>query len=345
VILNEYAVLDAFLSLLRLGLGLLVVWLGFVAWSCWRPSLQPEARKALEDRCYLLYLLAGLLLTLNVLSWPLFYLLLQSYVSEWAGVMCIYGVTRVGLGSVGSSRFLPPLLTALQATKPALVFLSGAWFVLYLVNRHTRTAPLTGRVLLVLLAAAVLAAGDAAAELTYLAIPKKEEFLSTGCCSAAFDVGGGPSRFVPRALLGGHGGIWLYAAYYAANAGMIAGLAWCVRRCRGGLPAGWLAALAVAALLCAAVSAAFLIEEAAPRLLRMPGHHCVYDFVPRAPGGVAAIALFAVATFCVGWGCTVGGLGGGDEARPFVPGMIAGLFRLAVCAYVGSAVLLTVGLA
>ncbi len=38
---------------------------------------------------------------------------------------------------------------------------SGAWFVLYLVNRRTQTAPLTGRVLVVLLGASLLAGADA----------------------------------------------------------------------------------------------------------------------------------------------------------------------------------------
>src|SRR5262249_27106682 len=73
MIVNSYAVLDAFVSLLRLGLGLLVLWLSCAALRRWaRHPQAPEDRKALEDRCYLLYLLAGLLLVLNVAAWPLF---------------------------------------------------------------------------------------------------------------------------------------------------------------------------------------------------------------------------------------------------------------------------------
>ncbi len=79
MILNAYAVLDAFLSLLRGMIGLLVLWIGISTWSTWlRRAPGPEGRKELEDRGYLLFLLAGLLLALNVLSWPVFYLLLQS---------------------------------------------------------------------------------------------------------------------------------------------------------------------------------------------------------------------------------------------------------------------------
>jgi hypothetical protein len=346
VILNGHAVVDAFLSLLRLGLGVLTFSLAVFAWKSWRaPAQAPEQRQALEDRCYLLFLLAGLLLALNVLAWPIFYLLLQSYVKEWPGVMCIYGVTRIGAGSVGSSRFLPPLLATLQVTKPLLVFLSGAWFVLYLINRAARTAPLTGRVLLILLAASLLAGADAAAELAYLVIPKKEELLSSGCCMALFDTESGPTRFVPRSRLGEHAGTWLYAAYYSANGLMVIALVWCARACRRRLPAGWLLPLFLAALLCLAVNAVFLIEEAAPRLLHMPNHHCPYDLVSQAPRSLAAVAFFLGGSFFVGWGCVAGWLGNRPQTRPFLPGVVGTLFRQGAIGYVVSVLILSVELA
>src|SRR5258708_14307692 len=157
MILNSYAILDAFVSLLRGFAGLILVVLGLIAWWKGRGLVTPESRKALEDRGTLLFLLAFLLVGLNLISWPLLYLLLQSYVPEWPGVMCIYGVTRIGTGSLGLSRFLPTLVTTLQFVKPALLFLSGAWFVLHLLNRRTRTAPLTGRALSLLLLVGFLA--------------------------------------------------------------------------------------------------------------------------------------------------------------------------------------------
>ena len=131
MIFNPYAIIDAMVSFLRVGFGLWVGWLGVVVWVKWgRHASDPEEKKGLEDRSYLLFLLAGLLLLLNFLSWPVFYLLLQSYVTEWPDVMCIYGVTRIGVGSMSISRFLPLLLAFLQVTKPLVVFLSGAWFTL-----------------------------------------------------------------------------------------------------------------------------------------------------------------------------------------------------------------------
>src|SRR6516165_11567935 len=73
MILNSYAILDAFVTLLRGLAGLLVVVLGLFAWWKGRGLLTPESRKALEDRGTLLFLLSFLLVTLNLVSWPLLY--------------------------------------------------------------------------------------------------------------------------------------------------------------------------------------------------------------------------------------------------------------------------------
>jgi hypothetical protein len=345
MILNAYAVLDGFVALLRLGLGLLVLGLGLAAWRTWgRRAPGPEGRKTLEDRGYLLFLLAGLLLVLNVLAWPLFYLLLQSYIPEWPGVMCIYGVTRIGLGSRGASRFLPALVTSLEATKPALVFLSGAWFVLYLVNRRTRTAPLTGRILRVLLLAGLLAVADAAAEAAYLAIPKKEEFPSAGCCTGAFDAAARTDRFLPAALVGDRAVPWLYAAYYAVNAGMVLALGACVRLSRSRPAAVWLAPLLLLAVASLAVNGVFLVEVAAPRLLHLPYHHCPYDLVGGAPESLVAVALFLGGCFSVGWACLAAWLGNRGEARPFLPDTVGGLLHLAFIGYLWSLLMVSLEL-
>src|SRR6185437_1113784 len=283
MIVNAYAVLDAFVSLLRLGLGLAVLGLALSAFRHYcRQAIAPEMRESLEDRYYLLFLLAGLLLGLNVLAWPLLYLLLQSYVPEWPGIMCIYGVTRIGSGSMGISRCLPTLLMMLQVVKPALVFLSGAWFILHLLNRRTRMAPLTRRVLLVLFCSALLATVDAAVEVVYLAIPKREVFPSAGCCTAVAGEGDA-SRFLPGMLVADGYVPWLYVVYYTANFGLVATLVNCLRFRGREIPPVRLALLALGTIMTLAVNAVFLADAAAPRLLHMPDHHCLYDLLPQAP--------------------------------------------------------------
>jgi hypothetical protein len=227
---------------------------------------RPAGEHTLHDRYSLLFQLATLLLGLNVVSWPLFYLLLRSYVPEWPGVMCIYGVPQIGSGGEGASGFLPSLLAALQVLKPAVVFLSGAWFVLHLVNRGTRTAPLTRRFLFVLAALGLLATVDAALEGAYLAIPKKEELPPAGCCAEVFSDAAHASRLVPGALLEERSRPPLLAAFYAANVGMTLGLLALLRaRLRGAR--AWAAVLLLGALAALLVSAAFLVEVGAPALL------------------------------------------------------------------------------
>jgi hypothetical protein len=389
MILNAYAILDAFLTLLRLLLAGLVIALGFSAWRGWRRAANSEARGAVEDRGYLLLLLAVVLLFVNLASWPLFYLLLDSYVPEWPGVMCIYGVTQIGKGSQGASRFLPGLLVTLQLLKPALVFASGAWAMLYLVNRRSAHAPLMSRLLLVLIGVGLLAGVDAVVEAAYLVIPKKEEFLSAGCCTAALD--GVTDRFLPSAILGENARAWLWTAYYTVNACMIVGLFAAVRgwganpsplgplpergeqqarrasEGRGGsslspplrlgegvggrgssAPGGRgssLALLLAGAVLALLVSAVFLIDVAAPSLLRLPHHHCPYDLLPRAPESILAIVSFVAGTFAVGWACVTAWFADSPETRPFLGEQVRKLLVVGLFGYLGSAVMLAVEMA
>src|SRR5215470_11080001 len=119
MILNAYAILDAFIILFRLGFGLLILLIGLSAWRAWNShQTLSEKHQAIDARLHLLFQMATVLFALNIVSWPILYLVLQSYVPEWPEVMCIYGVTRIGTGSMGTARYLPLLLQFLQATKP-----------------------------------------------------------------------------------------------------------------------------------------------------------------------------------------------------------------------------------
>ena len=109
MIVNAYAVLAAFVGLLQFAFGLLVIRFSFDRGGI-------ATKSELEERPYLLLLLSFLLIGANLASWPLLYSLLQSYVASWPDVMCIYGVTQIGRGSLGSSRHLPWLLVTVPCT-------------------------------------------------------------------------------------------------------------------------------------------------------------------------------------------------------------------------------------
>jgi hypothetical protein len=327
----------------------------------------------LEDRNYLLSLLALLLLALNLGSWPLLYLLLQSYVPEWHGVMCIYGVMRIGEGSAGSSRFLPGLLATLQSLKPLVVLGSGAWFVLYLVNRRTQTGPLLGRTLLALVVCGVLTLADAAVELAYLFIPKKEVVYSTGCCSGVFEDRSGLWGMITAAVGGPSARPWLHAANHATALAMAAALFVCGRlfgigsapapsscsRCSTpgtaehgpalrlvsaparaehgpALRRAGLLPLLVGACVTLVAGLLFLVEVVAPTLLQMPGHHCPYDLISAAPEGLLGFVLLVAGAFLVGWACVAGWFARCPQTEPFVGNAVAWLLFLGGWCYLGS---------
>jgi hypothetical protein len=345
VILNAYAVIDAFLTMLRGGFGLFVIGLVVVTWRRCGWSVAAEQRKLCEDRNYLLSQLTLLVLALNLISWPLLYALLQSYVIEWPGVMCVYGVTRIGAGSVGVSRFLPGLLLALQTLKPLLVFASGAWFVLYLLNRRTQTGPLLGTLLPALLLCGLLTVVDAGAELTYLLLPKKEERQESGCCAGAFE-----DKTGPMGTLRGAGTPaarpWLYGAFYVSNGLMALALFGLTRqRPQPVAPGPWLAPLLGGAGLALGAAALFLIEVVAPTVLHLPYHHCPYDLIPGAPDVLVGVAFLLWGACSIGWACVLAWFGRCRETAPFLADSVRGLLFMAFCCYLGSLVLLSLELA
>jgi hypothetical protein len=345
MILNAYAVLDVFLALLRLLVGLLVIGLALAAWQWHRRGDAPEDRKALEDSNYLLSLLTLLLLGLNLASWPLLYLLLQSYVSQWPGVMCIYGVTQVGARSVGSSRFLPGLLATLQALKPVEVFCNGAWFLLYWLNRHTRTGPLLSQLFLVLVACGALAVADAGVEVTYLLLPKKEEILATGCCAGVFEEQSSLWAVLTSAVSKPERLPWLYGTFYGTNLAMLATLFGLTRGARPLRAFAALVPLLLGALVTLGVGAVFLVEVVAPKVLHLPYHHCPYDLIPRAPDVLVGVAFFVWGTFSVGWAWIAARFARCPETQPFLGKTIERVLFMALCCYLGSVVLMSVELA
>ncbi len=178
-----------------------------------------------------------------------------------------------------------------------------------------------GRALLVLIAVGTLAVVDSTVEGAYLMIPKKEEFLPAGCCTAVLD--DKAERFLPNEIVGEHGRFWLGPTYYLMNGAMILFLFATIRGLSAPVhhPAPYgarLALLLAGAGLSLAVSGVYLIDVAAPIILRLPHHHCPYDLIPRAPESVLAVVSLFAGTFAVGWACVLGWFARCPETRPFL---------------------------
>lgn len=383
MILNAYAVLALFVALVEFALGVVVVFVGARALRLDRRGRAPDG-SALhgasvvperEARLSSLFLLAFTLLGTSVASWPLLYLLLQSYVPEWEGVMCIQGVTRVGTDSEGAAGFLPALVRTLELSKPALVFATGAWLVVHLADRRTRTSPLAGRELVLLVVVGAIAVGDASAELAYVAIPKKERFLAQGCCTtptAAMLAGRPPDRSAPFGLPGTRRG-WIVGGFYAIAGALVLGaraLASADRGERGRVdgrsppgeaalpptcddaperpgpprsPRGF-AWLGVGVAASVPIAALFLSDVAAPAFLHRPEHRCAYCLLSDTPWGAVTAALLATGVFSTGWAVVAQALAHTPETTATLPPQRARLLRTGALGYVGALVVVTIGL-
>ncbi len=332
MILNAFAVLDAFVTLIRFLLASTVLGISLSIRPVTASHLAPGERYRWENRNYLAVLLSLLLLSFHLVAWPLQYALLQSYVSQWPGVMCIYGVLRVGTGSDGVTRWLPDILTGLQCTKPLAVFFGGGLFVLYLANRQTTHGSMTARMLATMTLFGAITVGDSLLEGTYLLIPKKEHVLEAGCCSAAINLGQ-LGQDTEDFLASDAAQPWLSGSFFLLNGLLAATTArqfWSGRRVAGW--ASWMR-LAVAVLVSLPLSSLFLVHVAAPRILGLPFHHCPYELLVRAPESILGIAAFTLGLFALGWTVLLGG-------RP-LPEVAEALQRLLFLSFFGYAMALT----
>jgi hypothetical protein len=195
---------------------------------------------------------------------------------------------------------------------------------------------LLARILLVLTCLGVGSGLDSAAEAAYLVIPKKNEVLASGCCTVP---PAGALTTAGTGLLPAAQRPWLLAAYFGTNVGLVVALA---RYRRSGAPGmGSLLAMVLAA---SVVSALFLTEVLAPRVLGQPEHHCAYDLVPRFPHLVLGAALFVWGSFSVGWAVVARRLASATQLQHLMGAKVAAMVRHAQLGFVLSMVLISFGL-
>lgn len=333
MILNGVTVLASFAAVLRVAAAGILLAIGLRAWREWRRA----GGVGLDPRYHLLAALSMTLLALALVSWPLFYLVLQSYVPRFPGVMCMEGVTRIGERSIGPAAWLPRLAAGLQISKPALLFLTGAWLVLHFANRRDRTGAFTGRVLAAMLVAGMVATLDGVAEASYLLIPKQERRLARGCCTQeadpAADSGAGeipsapPSE--PRET---HPGLTI--AFFAAGSVALAALEGAARS-KGTTHARWLGVALAGTIPGLMVAVPFLRNVASPAFLRLPYHHCAYCLLASAPESLFGAALYVGGAFGTGWACVAAWLGN-SRGSAVPPPPSARLSRFAQLGYGGA---------
>jgi hypothetical protein len=244
-----------------------------------------------EDQFYLIFWSGVVLLVLRFFSWPFFYLVLESFVTEISGAMCIFGTTKL----------LPRLTGFLEIAKPLTFFIGFVWLLLFRLERFgTKTGYALSEgghtVVTLLLLCTFFAALEAGGSLV-LWIKSSAE-LAVSCCTTITDI---PKRFtvwVPQALLGPHFAKPLWYIYYSTNIMTIV-LGWLAYR-------SWkkeccfpyqLGLCAVMALANGIITVVAFIELVGPRLMGLSFHHCLYCLVQTVMDAPVILALLIAGSF------------------------------------------------
>jgi len=267
-----------------------------------------EHETSIENRLYLVFLLVAAALLCRGLSWPLFYLMLQSFIPDVPGAMCIFGTTQV----------MPALIRSLEVFKPILFFLIGAWFILYGIDRSTKAYSLTRRKFLFFWVLCLLAGLDAIGDMA-LAITYAPPGIPVTCCTVIGDIQFPVARIKTPAILGTRGGelgTVLYHAIHLVTVGIVA-LLLVTRRweayCKGHAGALWLSLfLGVGGIV---ITWMAMIDRIGPILMKLPHHHCPYCLLQYVPVSIAFLGLELFGTFSLGWAFIAGTLGRTEETQ------------------------------
>jgi len=298
MIVNKYSVLSLFVD--ALGLVLAVVLAISASWAARRIGRgrgELDASRA-EQSIHLATLVAMVCLVFLVIGWPLLYAMLDSFVPEIPGAMCIYGVTKV----------MPVANALVQAARPALIFLLGAWLLVESVRRQSGQRARRSRGMIALVVLAGMLAGGQGAEIYY--IVKVDSLNQVSCCCCCG--GGGSAKlqpaafYLPWAQTGGASRAAVSGLFFA-GAPLLA--AWLLVEARRGAPrskrSAWTqsAVLLLAAVGLASASLLVFSEVLAPLLMRLPFHHCLYCllFNGRVPDAPLIVGNLAVGSFSAGW--------------------------------------------
>ncbi|MBT8484110.1 MAG: hypothetical protein HKO59_12300 [Phycisphaerales bacterium] len=315
MIVNVWTITAGFLAVVGAALAVLA---GLVAIQTIRgvKGAERTRREWLEDRGHLLTLLVGVLALVRLVAWPHFYLLLESYVPDLAayGVMCVFGVTRIE----------PELVRLLQWGKPVLLAGLGFWWVLGLADADaTTTRPLRVRTWLTIpLALGVLV--ECGIELIYLLREKVGQPVT--CCARFRDTEAAAisDNLSPLYGLSVQTPAVTVVAYVAGSLLVAVAATWLSRRPRPAPVAAWLLVAGVAVSLLLTHWA--WVDVVAPRVLRLPYHHCTYELLTDtiALGPAAVLTIFGhVAVVMPPWLAIAGAQSPRWDGRLYRTGAIA----------------------
>lgn len=315
MILNALSITMIFIGALS---ALLAIWGGIsslILYRKWKRPSRPEEKTSLEDRSYLVFLIMVIVLLIRLINWPLFYVTLQSFISDTEGAMCIFGVTQVK----------PGLTRLLEFLKPIIFFLIGGWLILHLLDRSTKTSPLIRRKLLLLSIIGLFVLVDAFGDILLMVGIAPESLVS--CCTTVTDISSRPTRTTPVAFFGPEYAQPLQVLFFITHLALIGfvGVSLKFKIFRRPI----LGLLFLFSLLNAMLFLLSQIEVFAPAMMHLPFHHCVYCLWQYVPDSIAMYLFFILGTFSVGWGFTTDLFGKIGEASDLLPGYLRKIYWFA----------------
>lgn len=315
MILNALSITMIFIGALS---ALLSIWGGIsslILYRKWKRPAAPEEKTSLEDRSYLILLIMVIVLLVRLINWPLFYVTLQSFISDIEGAMCIFGVTQV---KVGLTRFS-------EILKPITFFLIGGWLILHVLDRATKTSPLMRRKLFLLSIISLLVLIDSLGDIFLILGIAPESLVS--CCTTITDILNRPTRTTPESIFGPQYAQFLQSIFLITHLALIGfvGLILRSKKPRRAI----LGFLCLFSIVNAVLFLLSQIEVFAPRMMHLPFHHCLYCLWQYVPDSIVMYLLFILGTFSVGWGFTIELFGRQGEAADLLPGYLRKIYWFA----------------
>lgn len=338
MIVNIYTLIMLFVAFVSLFLGGFLLYATIKSLLSFKAIVPLEAKSRFEQKGYLIFLTACVAIAIRMLAWPWFYFMLQSFVPEIPGAMCMFGVTQI----------LPSTVTFLQIVKPIAFFIMGGWLLCYYVDTSTPTAPLARKNLYFLLVVCGVLLIDSIADISY--VLRMKPLMSVSCCATFFDVPLRPSAMIPQAIFGSQFQHILYILYYATNIALIALLfTTLLKKWQSllSLPENSIlysqAAIAIVNIPVVIIS---FFEIIAPKLMQLPYHHCIYCFMGNGtvPDSPIILGLFIIGTFAVGWMGILRFFCKNGEAQPIAERLLIKINNVAAFCLLASLSMVTIHL-
>lgn len=338
MIINIYTLIMLFVAFLSLFLGGFLIYTTLKTLLRFEPNIPLETKEKFEQKGYLIFLLACVAIFIRMLAWPWFYFMLQSFVQEVPGAMCMFGVTQI----------LPSTVIFLQIVKPVSFFIMGGWLLYYYVDKSTPTAPLERQNLYFLLIVCGIFLIDCIGDIFY--VLRMRPLMSVSCCATFFDVPMRPSAMVPQAIFGKNFQKALFVAYFVTNITLIALLFTTLSKKWISLTPLYKKFILYSQAILGVINFPIVIftyfENIAPRLMQLPYHHCIYCFIGNGtvPDAPIMLGLFIIGTFGIGWMGILHLLFKNKEVRPAAERIFLKINSLSVFCLLASITMVTIHL-